>query len=77
MTAAYCPACLDVWSICADKIARGDWDNVRPGVHMHVTCGRALEAARTGPRKCWCRKPVPASSLDGIHCAEHDDEVAA
>lgn len=24
------------------------------------------------PRRCWCGRPVPESSSDGIHCAEHD-----
>lgn len=46
---AYCSPCLDVWCIQADKIARGDWVNIRSGVRLHVTCGRALEAIRTAP----------------------------
>lgn len=28
-------------------------------------------------RRCTCGRPVPVSSLDGINCAEHDDEVAS
>jgi hypothetical protein len=46
---AYCPPCLDVWHIAADRIARGDFVNIAPGTRMHVTCGRALEAIRTTP----------------------------
>lgn len=49
MTRAYCPACLDTWCIQQTRIDRGDFLNVRPGVSLHVSCGRALEALRTAP----------------------------
>lgn len=39
---------------------------------------RAREAALTvPPRRCWCGRPVPESSLCGCCCAEHDDDVNA
>lgn len=46
---AYCSSCLDTWNIAPAKLDRGDFVNVAPGVRMHVTCGRALEAIRTAP----------------------------
>lgn len=46
---SYCCPCLDVWSIERARITRGDWVTIAPGVHMHVTCGRALEQIRTTP----------------------------
>lgn len=49
MTATYCPACLDVVNADPARLARGDWVNIRPGIHLHVSCGRALEALRTAP----------------------------
>ena len=26
-------------------------------------------------RRCWCGRPVPGGSLDGLNCAEHDQEI--
>jgi hypothetical protein len=26
--------------------------------------------------RCWCRRPVPATSLDGTQCAEHDSPLS-
>jgi hypothetical protein len=45
----YCPGCLDVWCIETARFTRGDWVNIWPGISLHVSCGRALEALRTVP----------------------------
>jgi hypothetical protein len=41
---AYCPSCLDIWSM-GELIPFRHWNMVH-GRRMHVTCGRALAALR-------------------------------
>jgi hypothetical protein len=44
----YCPGCLDVWCIETARFTRGD-SVIWPGISLHVSCGRALEARRAVP----------------------------
>lgn len=45
----YCPACLDVWTTDPERVQRRDWVNIRPGIHLHVVCGRALHHIASQP----------------------------
>lgn len=47
---AYCPACLDVWCLDPARVDRGDFVNIKPGVRLHVACGRALDEIRKAAR---------------------------
>ena len=39
--------------------------------------GLAKERRAVPPRRCWCNRPVPASSTCGCCCAHHETDVDA
>lgn len=50
MSAPYCARCIETWAIKGtETVTLGHWVDAIPGLFLHVTCGRALEAIRTAP----------------------------
>lgn len=49
-------------------------DSTQPDPNEEYVLRRWRENLPRNRKRCHCGRPVPASSLDGDHCAEHDYE---